>query len=239
MAVEVYLLASLAIAVGTCLQCSLGFGLGLLCAPVLALLDPSLIPGPLLILAVVLTAVLTVLGRKALALGELGWAMAGRIPGTVAGVTLLLFLPTRGLEAFFGTTVLAAVLLSVLGLRPVVNRPALLGAGAVSGLMGTAVSTGAAPLAWLLQERHGERLRASLSTFFFLGTTLSLAGLAVTGQLGLLELRDAALLLPGVAVGAVGSRWAVRALDPRTTRYAVLTISGLASLGLLARAVIG
>ncbi|MQA06852.1 MAG: TSUP family transporter [Streptosporangiales bacterium] len=239
MALETYLLASVAIAVGTCLQCSLGFGLGLLCAPVLALLEPTLIPGPLLLLAVAITCVLTVLGRKALQFGELGWAMAGRVPGTIAAVTLLMFLPTRGLEAFFGVTVLLAVVLSVLGLRPVVNRPTLVGAGAVSGLMGTAVSTGAAPLAWLLQERHGDRLRTSLSTFFFAGTILSITGLTVTGQLGLAQLRDAALLLPGVAVGAVGSRRAARALDPRTTRYAVLGISGLASVGLLVRALIG
>lgn len=234
-----YLLASFAVAVGTCLQVSVGFGLGLLCAPLLALLDPDLVPGPLLLVAVLLTAVLTVASRRSLELHELGWALAGRVPGTVLGVSLLLVLPTRGLEAFFGVTLLAAVLMSVLGLRPVVTRPALVGAGAVSGVMGTAVSTGAAPFAWLLQERHGARMRASLSTFFFVGTLISLLGLTVTGQLGTGEVRLAALLLPGVAVGAVASRWAARVLDPRTTRYAVLVVSGAASVGLLVRAVLG
>lgn len=234
-----YLLASVAVAVGTCLQCSLGFGLGLLCAPLLALLDPAMVPGPLLLVAVVITAVLTVAGRRSLELHELGWALAGRVPGTALGAGVLLVLPTRGLQAFFGGTLLVAVLLSVIGLRPVVTRPALLGAGAISGVMGTAVSTGAAPLAWLLQDRHGHRMRASLSTFFFVGTMLSLVGLTITGQLGTTQLYTAALLLPGVAVGALASRWAIRVLDPRVTRYAVLVISGVASAGLLARAIIG
>lgn len=234
-----YLLASLALAAGSCLQCSLGFGLGLLCAPLLALLDPDLVPGPLLLIAVVLTSVLTFAGRRSLEFRELGWAMVGRVPGTVLGITILLVLPTRGLQAFFGITVLAAVVLSSLGLRPVISRPTLIGAGAISGVMGTAVSTGAAPVAWLMQSRHGEQLRANLSTFFFLGTTISVAGLILAGQIGTAELRTAALLLPGIGVGALASRWAVRVLDPRRTRVVVLVISGLASVALLVRAIVG
>lgn len=239
MTVQLYLLASVAVAAGACLQCSLGFGMGLLCAPVLALLNPDLVPGTLILLAVVVTSALAVIGRQALELRELGWAMAGRVPGTFLGASILLILPTRGLEALFGVTVLFAVLLSVFGFRPVVNRPALFGAGAVSGVMGTAVSTGAAPLAWLMQERHGSRLRANLSTFFFVGSVISGVVLAATGQIGVPELRDTALLLPATAVGAIASRWAVRALDPQTTRYTVLAIAGLASTGLIVRAVIG
>lgn len=234
-----YLLASLALAAGSCLQCSLGFGLGMLCAPLLALLDPDLVPGPLLLIAVALTSVLTFAGRRSLEFRELGWAMVGRVPGTVLGVAILLVLPTRGLQAFFGATVLVAVVLSCVGVRPVISRPTLIGAGAVSGVMGTAVSTGAAPVAWLMQSRHGAQLRTNLSTFFFVGTALSVTGLAVTGQIGATELRTAALLLPGIAVGAVASRWAVRVLDPRRTRVAVLVISGLASVALLARAIVG
>lgn len=238
MSLAPYVLALAAVTVGVCLQCSLGFGLGLLCAPSLALLDPALVPGPLLIVAVVLTSALTVAGRRSLDLSELGWAMGGRVLGTFVGVAVLALLPTRGLEAFFGSTVLVAVLLSLLGLRPVVNRTALVGAGAMSGVMGTAVSTGAAPLAWLMQGRHGDRLRANLATFFFAGSVLSLAALAIAGRIGVAQLRSAALLLPGMVLGVVVSRWAVRVLDPRRTRYAVLAVSGLASVGLIVRAVV-
>ncbi|MBO0891634.1 MAG: sulfite exporter TauE/SafE family protein, partial [Acidothermales bacterium] len=116
MGVVTYVLALVAVSVGVCMQCSLGFGLGLLCAPSLALLDPALVPGPLLIVAVVATSALTVLGRRSLDLSVLGWAMGGRVVGTAAGVAVLALLPTRGLEAFFGGAVLAAVLLSFVGL---------------------------------------------------------------------------------------------------------------------------
>lgn len=239
MGIVPYVLALVAVTAGVCMQCTLGFGLGLLCAPTLALLDPALVPGPLLVVALIMTSLLAIAGRRSLDLSELGWAMGGRVVGTFVGVAVLMLLPTRGLEAFFGGTVLAAVVLSSIGLRPVVNRSTLVGAGAMSGVMGTAVSTGAAPVAWLMQERHGPRLRANLSTFFFLGSVLSVAGLVAGGQIGLPQLRYAALLLPGLVVGAVLSRWARRVLDPRRTRYAVLAISGLASLGLIVRAVIG
>ncbi|HRB01896.1 MAG TPA: hypothetical protein PLP26_00940, partial [Ilumatobacteraceae bacterium] len=50
-----FVLACVIVVVGACVQGSLGFGLGLIGAPVLALLDPDLVPVPLLMLALLLT----------------------------------------------------------------------------------------------------------------------------------------------------------------------------------------
>ena len=45
------LVAGLAVTVGSILQGSVGFGLGMVAAPVLAFLEPQLVPAPLLICA--------------------------------------------------------------------------------------------------------------------------------------------------------------------------------------------
>ena len=44
-------LVVLVVTVASCLQGAIGFGLGLLAAPVVALFDPSLLPGSLILLA--------------------------------------------------------------------------------------------------------------------------------------------------------------------------------------------
>ena len=55
MSVFEFVVACVAVFVGSCVQGSLGFGLGLIAAPVLAFVDPDLVPGPVLMLALVLT----------------------------------------------------------------------------------------------------------------------------------------------------------------------------------------
>ena len=46
-----YTLSFMVITIGTLLQGSVGFGLGLLSVPILLLIDPVFIPGPILLIA--------------------------------------------------------------------------------------------------------------------------------------------------------------------------------------------
>ena len=55
-----WVLASLAIFAGACAQGSMGFGLGMIAAPFLAMIEPSLIPAPVLIVAMGLAALVAV-----------------------------------------------------------------------------------------------------------------------------------------------------------------------------------
>ena len=55
--------ALIAVFVGACAQGSIGFGLGMLAAPVLAITDDDFIPGPLLLVAMVMLATGSPLGR--------------------------------------------------------------------------------------------------------------------------------------------------------------------------------
>ena len=85
--------ASATVLVGSILQGSVGFGMGLLASPILMLVDPRFVPAPILLSTMVLTALLTYRERHAIDLAGLRWALAGRIVGTTVAGTVLLALP--------------------------------------------------------------------------------------------------------------------------------------------------
>jgi uncharacterized membrane protein YfcA len=224
---------TLAVVVGACVQGSVGFGFGLIAAPVAALVDTRFVPGPLLFSGVVLAVLVALRERGALDWLGIRWAVAGRIPGTLLGAWAVAVLPEQGLVIMFASAVLAAVALSLAGwtLRP---EPAtLLGAGATSGFMGTVTSIGGPPMALVYQHHTGAQLRATLALFFLIGAAFSLLVLGVAGEFRAEELRLGLLLVPGMIAGFLISRVAAHYLDRGYTRVAVLAFSTAASIALL------
>lgn len=229
-------LAGVAVALGALVQGAVGFGLALVAAPFLAIIDPHLLPVPMLILAT---------AHAMLALGReyrhadwtgVGWALLGRLPGIALGVLAVALLPPRWFAVAVAVIVLTCVALSVVRwrLRPTV--PALLVAGIVSGAAGTASSIGGPPVALLYQDAHGARVRATLGAYFAAGSLLSIAGLLVGGQVDGDALRAAALLAPFMIVGFALSSPARRLLDRGWTRPAVLALAAGGALALLGQA---
>jgi uncharacterized membrane protein YfcA len=225
--------ATLVVVVGACVQGSMGFGLGLLSAPLLALVEPDLVPGPVIFASLPLSLLVAWRERASFDLGEVRWAVTGRLPGTVAGAFAVAALPDRGLALLFGVVVLGAVGLSVAGwdVRP--TAPTLVAAGAASGFMGTATSIGGPPIALVYQHSTGPRLRSILATYFVFGALFSLGSLTAFGEFARRELGLGLWLLPGMAVGYLLSRVASRYLDRGRTRLAVLVSSSVSAVVLL------
>ncbi|HET7655019.1 MAG TPA: TSUP family transporter [Acidimicrobiales bacterium] len=226
-------LATAAVAVGACVQGVVGFGLGLIAAPLLALLDPDLVPGPLLFVGVPLTVLVALRERAALDFHGIRWAIAGRVPGTIAGSVAVALLPDGPLVVLLGFVVLLAVVLSVGGwsVRPTTGT--LVSAGLASGFMGTATSIGGPPMAMVYQRVTGPQLRATLAAYFVFGASFSLLTLAVAGEFGAHELELGLTLLPGVLAGFALSWLAARVLDRGYTRVAVLGCSAASALVLI------
>ncbi|APU14752.1 hypothetical protein [Actinoalloteichus fjordicus] len=67
-----FAIAGLAVLLGAALQGTIGLGLGMVSGPILALLDPTLVPGPLLMLATLLTLTVVLRERAALDLAGTG-----------------------------------------------------------------------------------------------------------------------------------------------------------------------
>jgi uncharacterized membrane protein YfcA len=222
--------ATVVIAVGAAVQGGVGFGMNLVAAPLLALIDPRLVPGPAIAAAVMLTVLVAVRERAAIDRRGVAFALVGRVPGTVAGALLIASIPERGVAIAVGAAVLVAAALNVSGVRLRPTTPTLLVAGAVSGFASTVSSVGGPPMAVVYANEPGPVIRGSLSTIFVVGGVMSLCALAIVGDFGRTEaLASLVLLVPG-AVGFVLSRRLAAFLDTGGTRTAVLTLSVVGAL---------
>lgn len=226
-------------AAGACLQGAIGFGLGLVAAPVLALVDPGLVPGPVLAAGIPLTAGVLVRDRRGLDLGAVRWALAGRLAGTLAAAAVVAVLPERPLAIVFALLVLLAVGLSAAGWSVRPTRRRLLGAGAASGFMGTATSIGGPPIALLYQRSSGPELRSVVGTVLAFGAVASVLSLAAVGEFGRDELEATLLLVPGVLAGYLASGPLGRWLDRAWLRPAVLVFAAVSAVVVLANQVLG
>jgi uncharacterized membrane protein YfcA len=229
------LLANLAVVLGATLQGSIGFGLGFVGAPLLMLINPAFIPGPLLLNAVVLTLLLTHRERHSIDFSEIKWAVMGRLVGVVAAAVVVASISTDGLSLILGILVLVLVALSLSGLHFAPNWRSLIVAGTLSGFSGTIASVGAPPMAIVYQNETGPRIRGTLSAFFVIGTVMSLCALIVVGRLGMSELFIALRMLPGLLIGFLVSRRMAVVLDRGYTQYAVLVLAAAGGLLLVLR----
>ncbi|MDT5338504.1 MAG: uncharacterized protein QOD90_4009, partial [Mycobacterium sp.] len=225
MSVTAYAVIALAILLGSCLQASIGFGMGMLAAPVVAIIDPSLIPGTLIMLASLVTLMVTVREREAIDLSGTGWALVGRVPGTIAGALLLTAIPERALALLIAGVVLFGVVLTSLGWVPAPRRRNLMLAGATSGVLGTATSIGGPPMALVWQNSSGPKLRGTMSGFFLVGSVLSIAVLAITGAVHADTFRTCALLIPAMLAGYLLSRRVNGLLNPKRQRWTAIAMS--------------
>lgn len=228
-----YALAILVVAVGAMIQGSLGFGLGLVSAPALALIDATFIPGPLLLVGVAVTLTVFLRERGAVDWKGMKWAIFGRVVGTIAGGWAVVAFSKDAVIVLVAVLVLAGVLMTSIGWKIKTNRITLSTAGIVSGVMGTLTSVGGPPMALVYQRETAQKLRATLAGFFLVGATFSLLTLAVSGGMSQHDFALGALMLPGYVIGMIANRWASKFLDKGYSRVAVLTFSALSSVVLL------
>ena len=216
-------------------QINLGMGFGLTAAPLLALLDPALVPVPTLILGLFTASWGAWREREGIAWAEVLLGAPGRVAGVAAGAGLLaLITGPRPFMLAFGTLIALALILSVSGWRMPFTRGRLLAMSALSGLMGTLTSVGAPPMALLYQHRPVQTARPTMAAFFAVGCLFSITGLALSGWARPSHLLLAAVMAPGLLAGILAARAVGRVVD-RRFRPALLAVSGVAAAILVAR----
>lgn len=225
----------LIVGAGALLQSSTGFGFALFSAPLLALLDPHLVPGPILILTLGLTLGTLLRDWRDIDWPGLGWISAGRLPATVvAGLTASL-MPKSQLSIVFAAFVLCGVAVSLTGRRFQPNPTALVTAGGLAGFFGTLTSIGAPPLVLVYQHRPPPVIRSTLSANVVLGSLASIIALGMNGQLGSADLSRALAFAPACVVGLWLSRYVRDRVDKGALRPILLGISAAAAVGVLVR----
>ncbi len=234
------LLLGLALGAGAFVQSSIGFGMAVVAAPFVVLAAPELMPGALLVTSFLLPIGQLAVIERDIAWGPLGWALAGRVLLTPAGVALVMWMSPRGISALVGVLVLVSVAASIR--TPPPHQPGRLPsfvAGAIAGISGTAASIGGPFFALVLQGQHPSRVRATLGAFFTLGSLLALTGLALAGELTRTQLAAGLTWIPFVAVGVLAAAPARRYLHRERLRRAVLGFCAVASVSVIARAAFG
>lgn len=222
-------------AAGAVVQGISGVGGGFITVPFLAMISVNLIPGPVVVGSMSIAGLMAWREREHIDVKNIGWISAGTIVGAVLGAWFLSGVAKEQLGLLFGGMILAAVLITFLGLHVPANKlnSALSGLGV--GVMGATASIAAPILAVLYQRESGPRIRSTLAVIYLVCSSLIAGALAVFGRLGASELGYALLLVPGYIIGYVLSQRATKYFDQGTTRYVVLGVSTTAALSLVYR----
>ncbi len=232
---EFLVFCGLAALIGAVVQSSVGLGVGLVATPVVTMLFPSLMPGAILVMALLLPFATLAQEFGHADLRGIGWAFAGRVAGTPAGVWLVAAVPDRALSVVIGFFVLAALAATSWTREVPRNRRTLAAAGLVSGTTGTASGIGGPPIALLYQRESGPRVRATLAVYFIVGALLSLVTLAAAGQLPAVQVVAGLALMPFVLVGFAAAGPLRRYLDAGRLRAALLIVVGSSAVALIVR----
>lgn len=231
----VLLLAGLAVLIGAAVQGTIGLGLGLVAAPVMALLDPTLVPGTILLVTGLLPLLTGMREREGIDWRGLRFALLGRLPGTAIGVYVVVTQPPAVTAVLVAVVVLGAVALSATTWHARPTPRALLVGGAASGIGATTTSIGGPPVAILYANSSGQTLRSTMAVFFFVGAMISCAALALGGEIGTRELARAAVLLPFMICGFLLSGPLRKRVDAGGLKKAVLILCAVSATVLLLR----
>ena len=231
-------LASLVVFLGALTQSLIGFGLAVVASPLLYIVDPQLVPGPVIAMGFTISLLTLFRERGHLEFNGLQYALIGRVPGGFIGASLLLFAPQPILGLSIAAIVAVAVILSLYKFSLPVNKKTLFGAGVVSGIFGNIAAIGGPPMAILLSGKDASQFRAALSAFFIFSSTIAMVILAITGLLELKHLWLSLMLLPSVLLGYLVAGRLVGSVDKDKTKMATLVLCSISALVLTVKSVI-
>lgn len=218
------LIAMFLIFVGSFVQTAIGFGLAVVAAPLLFMVSPDYVPAPICIVALFISLLSAMKHRSSISIGGLKMALIGRVPGSIAGGLLLVWVSTDVLALWLGLLVLFAVGVSFLPFR-IEPTPARMGiAGFFSGFFGTSSAIGGPPMALLLQHQEANQLRGNLSAFFVFSSIISLMVQWPTGFLTWHHVLLTVPLIPAAWLGYVLARKTTHSLPKEKIRFAALAL---------------
>jgi uncharacterized membrane protein YfcA len=228
-----FLACAAAVLAGAFIQGVGGIGFAMFAAPIVAIIRPDLVPGPMIVAGGTVSLLAALREYGSIDLRGAAIATAGRIPGAIVAGLVIGLLPHTTFAVIFALFILAAVALSFSGWRVAASPLNLTVAGFSSGLMGTITSVGAPPIGIVMQNHKPAMLRATVGAILVAGAIVSIAVLAFAGRFGRHELASGVMLLVPMAIGFALSTPLVRRVKGRMVRMIVLGISALSAIVLL------
>lgn len=218
---------------GAIVQGISGVGGGFIIVPLLAMIDVSFIPGPLVFGSLSISVVMAWRERSHIDYRNTGIILAAIIPGSLVGAWLMAGVASSQLGLLFGGVILVAVLISLLGVHFPLNRISGTLSGLLVGAMGASTGIGAPVLAILYQRVAGPTVRSTLAFLYTIASVFILAALMTFDRFGLDEVSYGLLLVPGFILGYLLSRPLALYFDHGATRYVVLGVSAAAASSLI------
>jgi uncharacterized membrane protein YfcA len=230
--------ATLAVILGSVVQVASGVGGGFVIVPILAWVDLSLVPAPMIFASLSLSGLMAFRERHSIDWEHVPITLVGLVPGSLFGAYILSSVPAPKLGVVFGTVILLGILITGSGIELRRTRTTAAVSGALSGAMGTSSGIGAPLLALFYQKEKGARVRATLAVLYTGASILILIILFGFGQFSADDTRSGARLIPGFLIGYwVANHFTVH-IDQSGTRVAVLCVSGAAAIALIVRSLI-
>lgn len=246
MTTEQLVIAACLMALTAAVHSSVGFGANLLAGPLLVLVSPDFVPGPIVLTGVVIN--LVVMWREPPApdiepehhpWSRLRWPIVGLPLGSILGALTVAAVPKDDLAVLVAVLVLLAVSLVASGLRLPHTRASLTATGAASGYLSATAAIGGPPIALAFVDEDGPAFRRTMSRFLMVSAAFSVVTLTAVGELHWSDVGIALALLPGVAVGLVVGGILRPHVDAGRLRPAVLGVVAASASLVLLRSVLG
>ena len=171
--VTTFLLVAAVVAVGATVQGIVGFGLNLIAAPLVGIVEPRLVPSTMVVVAMPLYWSMARRERHAIDWPLIGWISVGRLPGIAVGAALVSRIPHDRLSVLVGAVVVAAAALSFAAPDVSTTPVTAMTAGLIAGAMDTTAAVGGPPLALLYHVNVGWPIVAPHARVHVAGTVVN------------------------------------------------------------------
>lgn len=238
MSIELIILVNVIVLLGSLIQGVVGYGIGMFCAPLLFMINPEFVPGPMVLISTVMTVIMLLRDKSDLKVDQVSWTMLGGFFGVVIAGVILNMVSVKQFQVVFGSLILLAVIISIIGYSPKINKLTTTLAGYLSGFMGTLTAVGGPPVALLYQNVKAAQLKANLAAFFLFLNIVIISTLLWINKLSLEHLYLFMIAIPGLILGFYLSSIASKYVGPAQLRYFILSFSALSGLGTIIKAFI-
>ena len=230
------LIAFVIVYIASSAQSLFGMGWGMIAAPFLALLDPSLIPSTIVFLGFFAALFPGIRYFKDIHWETFRPSISGRIFGSILAGWIAAYVVASGkIEIIVGIVLLISILISALTVKRIAqNSVNHFFAGTASGILGTIVGVGGAPMGIIYQNENPSIVRANNNLFFTIGSLVSFIVLISAGVIEDYHIIYGFLMLPPLFFASYTSKFLLTYASKILKTY-ILSICSFSSLLLIAR----
>lgn len=222
-----FVLVAVIVFFGILTQSMIGFGVALICMPLLIhIFDPATAATLVAIFSLPLQLIIIWRYRRALVIRPFWRVMVASVIGIPFGVLLLTRLDRAVILGMLGILLISYALYSLLRLRlPALRAPGWgWGIGLLSGILSGAYNTGGPPLViyGTCLRWSPEQFKANLQALLLVNSLLVITSHIIAGHVNPVVLQNLVVALPMVIVGTAAGFWLSRYVNETIFRRVVL-----------------